>query len=245
MSPFSYLNWAVSKTLCYLFRKMQIPLLKCQGNFRKLQCGKEKLKGLVYLDFLFNFQWNGTLRLRPWWEKGNSLLTMPHASDLNFPTPPQVLPFTSHCTTFPFCFVAIQSLSHVRLFATPWTAAQQVSLTINISLSFLKLTSIELVMPPNHFILCHPLLLLSLIFPSIRVFSNESVINIRWPNYWTFSFSISPSNEYSGLTGLISLLSIRLLRVFSSSTFQKYQYFGVEFSLCSNFHIYKWLLEEA
>ena len=81
----------------------------------------------------------------------------------------------------------------------PWTAAHQASLSVTNSWSLLKLMSIELVMPPNHLILCHPLLLLTSIFPSIRVFSNESVLCIRWPKYWNFSFSISPSNEYSGL----------------------------------------------
>ena len=96
-------------------------------------------------------------------------------------------------------FSSVQSLSRVRLFATPWTAACQASLSITNSRSLLKLMSIESVMPPNHFILCRPLLLLPSIFSSIRVFSNESVLHIRWPKYWSFSFSISPSNEYSGL----------------------------------------------
>ena len=86
-----------------------------------------------------------------------------------------------------------------QLFATPWTATCQASLSIINSWSLLKLVSIESVMPPNHLILCHPLLLLPLIFPSIRVFSKESVLHIRWLKYWSFSFSISPSNEYSGL----------------------------------------------
>ena len=92
-----------------------------------------------------------------------------------------------------------QSLSHVQLFETPWTAACQVSLSISNFQSLLKLMSIESVMPSNHLILCHPLLLLPSIFPSIRVFSSESVFHIRWPKYWIFSFNISPSNEYSGL----------------------------------------------
>ena len=94
---------------------------------------------------------------------------------------------------------SVQSLSRVRLFATPWTAACQASLSITNSQSLLKLMSIELVMPSNHLILCRPLLLTLSIFPSIKVFSSESVLHIRWPKYWTFSFSISPSNEYSGL----------------------------------------------
>jgi len=96
-------------------------------------------------------------------------------------------------------FSSVQSLSCVQLSATPWTAARQDSLSITNSGSLLTLMSIELVMPSNHLILYHPLLLLPSIFPSIRVFSNESVLHIRWPKYWSFSFSISPSNEYSGL----------------------------------------------
>ena len=95
------------------------------------------------------------------------------------------------------CINSVQSLSHVQLFATPWTAARQTSLSITNSQSLLKLTSIELVMPSNHLILCHPLLLMPSIFTSIRVFSSESILHIRWPKYWSFSFS--PSNEYSGL----------------------------------------------
>ena len=96
-------------------------------------------------------------------------------------------------------FSSVQSFSRVRLFVTPWTAARQASLSITHSRSPPKLMSIELVMPSNHLILCCPLLLLPSIFPSIRVFSNESVLHIRWPKHWSFSFSISPSNEYSGL----------------------------------------------
>ena len=96
-------------------------------------------------------------------------------------------------------FSSDQSLSCVQLFATPWTAARQASLSITNSRSLCKLMSIELVMPSNHLILCHPLLLPPSVFPSIRVFSNESTLHIRWPKYWGFSFSISPSNEYSGL----------------------------------------------
>ena len=96
-------------------------------------------------------------------------------------------------------FSSVQSVSHVLLFGTPWTAAHQASLSITNSLSLLKLISINSVMPSNHLILCCPLLLLPSIFPSIRVFSNESVLHIRWPKYWNFSFNISPSYEYSGL----------------------------------------------
>ena len=95
-------------------------------------------------------------------------------------------------------FSSVQSFSRVLLFATLWTAAHQASLSITNSRSLLKLMSIELVMPSNHLILCHPLLLPSVV-PSIRIFSSESVLHNRWPKYWSFSFSISPSNEYSGL----------------------------------------------
>ena len=96
-------------------------------------------------------------------------------------------------------FSSVQSLGPVQLFATPWTAARQASLSITNSQSLLKLMSIESMMPSNHLILCCPLLFPPSMFPSIRVFSKESVLRIRWPKYWSFSFSISPSNEYSGL----------------------------------------------
>jgi len=111
----------------------------------------------------------------------------------------------------PFC--SVQSRSHVRLFATPWTAALQASLSITNSRGPPKLMSIESVMSSNHLILCRPLLLLPSIFPSIRVFSNEPALLIRWPKYWSFSFNISPSNEYPGLTSFrmnwLDLLSVQ------------------------------------
>ena len=113
------------------------------------------------------------------------------------PTRPSVKSYLR--LTESFQFSSVQSLSHVWLFANPWTAAHQASLSITNSQSLLKLMSIELMMPCNHLILCHPLLLLPSVFPSISVFSNESVLHIRWPKYWSFSFIISPSNEYSGL----------------------------------------------
>ena len=103
------------------------------------------------------------------------------------------------CRFFFSFFSSVQSVSRVQLFATPWTVARQASLSITNSWSLPKLMCIELVMPFNHLIPCHPLLLLHSIFPSIRVFSSESVLCIRWPKYWSFSFSISPSNEYLGL----------------------------------------------
>ena len=105
----------------------------------------------------------------------------------------------SHFSSFNFNLSSVQSLSHVWVFATPWTSTHQDSLSITNSPSLLRLMSIESVMPSNHLILCRPLLHWPLIFPSTRVFSNESVLHIRWPKHWSFSFSISPSNEYSGL----------------------------------------------
>ena len=102
-------------------------------------------------------------------------------------------------TSFPSEFVVVQSLNCVQHFANPWTAAHQASLSFTNSRSLPKLMSIELVMPSNHLILCHPILPLPSIFPSIRVFSNESALHIRWPEYWSASFSINPSNEYIGL----------------------------------------------
>ena len=119
---------------------------------------------------------------------------------------------------------------------TPWTAQHQASLSITNSRSLLKLMSIESVMPSNHLILCQPLLLPPSIFPSIRVFSNESVPHIRWPKYWSFSFSISPSNEYSFwmLTVWISLQSKGL----STHTVKKHQYFSTQLPLQSNSHIH-------
>ena len=137
--------------------------------------------------------------------------------------------------------------SHVRLFATPWTTACQASLSITNSRSLPKLTSIELVMPSNHLILCHPPLRLPSIFPSIRVFSNEAALRIRWPKYWSFSFNISPSmntQDWSplGWTGWISLQSKGLSRVFNT-TVQKHQFFSVQLSLWSKSHIHTWLLE--
>ena len=110
-------------------------------------------------------------------------------------------------------FVVVQPLSHVQHFVTSWSAAFQASLSFTISWSLLKLMSIELVMPSNHFVLCCPLLLLPSVFPRIRVFSNESALCIRWPKYWSFSFGIGPSNEYSGLISFridwLNLLAVR------------------------------------
>ena len=133
-------------------------------------------------------------------------------------------------------FSLVQSLSSAQLFATPWTAAGQASLYITNSRSLLKLMSIESVMPFNHLILCHPLLLLPSIPPSIRVFSNEPGLRIRWPKYWSFSFTISPSNEYSGLISFkikwFELLESKgLSRAFPRTTVQKHQFFSAQLSL--------------
>ena len=138
-------------------------------------------------------------------------------------------------------FSSVQSLSHVSLFVTPWTAACQASLSITKSCSLPKLMSIESVMPSNHLTLCHPLLLPPSIFPSIRVFSNESVLLIRWPKYWSFSFNISPSNEHPELISLrmdwLDLLAVQgtlksLLQHHSSkaSIIQCSAFFRVQFS---------------
>ena len=134
-----------------------------------------------------------------------------------------------------FC-TSVQSFSRVQLSVTPLTAALQASLSITNSQSLLKLMSIESVMPTNHLILCHPLLFPPSILSNIRVFSNKSLLHIRWPKYWTLSFSISRSNEYSGLfplglSGWISLLSKGLSRVFSNTTVQKHQFFCTQLSL--------------
>ena len=131
-------------------------------------------------------------------------------------------------------YQSVKFLSCVWFFETPWNEACQASLSITNSWSLLKLMSIELVMPSNHLILCRPLLLPPSIFPSIRVFSNESVLHIRWLKYW--SFSISPYNEYSdwfplGWTGWISLHSKGLSKVFSNTTVQKHQFFSAQLSL--------------
>ena len=135
-----------------------------------------------------------------------------------------------------FSFSSVQSLSRLQLFATPQTAAHQASLSITSSRSLLKLMSIESVMPSNHLILCHPLLLLPSIFSSISIFSNEPVLRIRWLKDWSFTFSISPSSEYSELisfrTDWLDLLAV------PKTTVQKHQFFGIQLSSWSNSHIH-------
>ena len=146
-------------------------------------------------------------------------------------------------------FSSVHLLSHVQLFATPWITARQASLSITNSRSSPKPMSIESVMPSNYLILHCLLLLLPSIFPSIRVFTNESALCIRWPKYWSFSFNISSSNEYSGLISFridswISSLPKGLSRVFSNTTVQKHQFFSAQPSSQSNSHIHTWLLEK-
>ena len=133
-------------------------------------------------------------------------------------------------------FSSFQSLSRVRILATPWTAAWQASPSFTNSWSLLKLKSIKWVMPSNHLILCHPLLLPHSIFPSIRVFPNESVLHIRGPKYWSFCFNISPSNEYSALISFrmdwLDLLAVQgTLKFSSNTTVQKHQLLDTQLSL--------------
>ena len=128
-------------------------------------------------------------------------------------------------------FSSVQLLSRVRFFATPWTAAHQASLSVTNSWSLLKLISIESVIPSNHLIFCRPLFLLPSVFPSIRVFSSESALCIRWPKYWSFSFSISPSNEYSGLISFridwFDLLIVQgILKSLLQHQIQRHLFFG-------------------
>ena len=136
------------------------------------------------------------------------------------------------CSCVSLVLFVVHTLSRVQFFATPWTAANQASLSISNSGNLLKSMSIESVMPSNHLIFCRPLLFLPSIFPSIRVFSNESTLCIMWPKYWHFSFSISPFNGYLGwfplgLTDLTSLQSKGLSTFFSSTTIQKHQFFCI------------------
>ena len=140
-------------------------------------------------------------------------------------------------------FISVQSLSHIQLFATPWIGAHQASLSITNFWILLKIMSIALVMSSNHLILCCPLFLLPLIFPSIRVFSNESAHHIRWPKYWSFtfqhqSFQFRVDFLKGWLTGLISLQSKGLSRVFSNTPIRKHQFLGPQTSLWPNSHIH-------
>ena len=149
--------------------------------------------------------------------------------------------------TLPNCFVVVvQSLSPVWLSVASWTAARQASLSFTISRSFLKLISMESVMPSKHLIFRHPLLLLPSIFPSISVFSNESALCLRWSEYWSFSFIISPSNKYSGLVSfrIDWFVSLQSKGLFSNTTIWKHGLSGAQPSWCSNSHMHTWLLEK-
>ena len=146
-------------------------------------------------------------------------------------------------------FSSVQSLSHVLLFVTPWITAHQASLSITNSQSWLKLMSIEWVMPSSHLILCRPLLLLPPIPLSIRVFSNESTLRMRWPKYWSFSFSICPSNEHPGLISFrmdwLGLLAVQgTLKSLLQHHSSKDQFFGAQLSSQFNSHIHTWPLEK-
>ena len=143
-------------------------------------------------------------------------------------------------------FSSVQSLSRVRLFATPWTSASQASLSITNSRSSLSLTSIESMMPSGHLILCRPPLLLPPSPPSIRVFSSESTLCMRWPKYWSFSFSTSPSNEHPGLVSFrMDWLDLLVVQgTLKGLTVQKHQYFGAQLSSQSNSHIHTWPQEK-
>ena len=142
---------------------------------------------------------------------------------------------------------SVQSLS-VQLFATPWITARQASLSITNSWSSLGVTSSKLVIPSSHLILCRPLFLLPRILPSIRVFSNESTLRMRWPKYWSFSFSIIPSNEHPGLISFrmdwLDLLAVQETQESSPKPQQKHQFFGAQLSSQSNSHIHTWPLEK-
>ena len=160
--------------------------------------------------------------------------------------------FSISCTSVQFSLV--QSFSRIWHVATPWILACQASLSIKNSWSSLKLMSIKSVMPSSHLILCRPLLLLPPVPPSVRVFSNESTLHMRWPKYWNFSFSIIPSKEHPGpisfrevgspLQGWIALQSKGLSRVFSNTAVQKHHFFGNQLSSQSNSHIHTWPLEK-
>ena len=164
--------------------------------------------------------------------------------DLNYPTRDQThVPCIGRWILNQWTTSSVQfsSVTQSCLFGTPWTAAPQASLSITNSRSLLKFISIKSVMPFNHLILCYPLLLPS-ILPSIRVFSSESVLRITWPKYWSFSFSISPSNEYSGLLSFridwFHLLAVQGTLKSLNTTVQKHQFFGMQLSLWSSSHIH-------
>ena len=185
---------------------------------------------------------------------GQPLLPSPLSTALPWTTVNYLWVFSDISQTNPCLFwiqfSSVQSLSRVLLSVTPWTSARQASLSITNSWSLLKLMPIESVMPSSHLILCHPLLFLPPIPPSIRVFSNESTLRMRWPKYWSFSFSISPSSEYPGLISFrmdwLDLLAVQgTLKTLSNTTVQKHQFFSAQLSLWSNSRIHTWPLEKT
>ena len=186
-----------------------------------------------------------------------TLFITPRTKCESWKVPPHSLPTSSLTLVNPFIyflhlwvqFSSVQLLSRVRLFETPWKAARQATLSIANSRSLLKLISIESEMPSKHLILCRPLPLLPSILPSLRVFSNVSVLFIRWPKYWSFSFSVSPSNEYSGLISFrmdwLDLLAVQgTLKSLLQHHSSKHQFFGAQPSSQSNSHIHTWPQEK-
>ena len=152
--------------------------------------------------------------------------------------------WTDKQNTYSELFSSVQFLNHIQLFATPWTVACQAFLSITDSWSLLKFMSIQTVIASNHLILCHPLLLPPSIFPSIRVFPNESVLHIRWPKYWSFSFSISPSNEYSGQISFRMDWFVKgTLKSLLQHQIQNHQDLVLNF-LYGPTHIHTWLLKK-
>ena len=220
---------------------MRLPWTRHSLNTYNEQC---KTWALLYSGQLKRGSY--TQRLTVW------LQTLLKYGDLSFPSSQQFQPsHPDNCSNI--VYRPFSLFNCVQLFVIPWTAARQTSLSITNSRSLLKIMSIELVMLSNHLTLCRPLLLLPSIISSIRIFSNESVLGIRWPKYWSFSFSTSLFTEYSiqikywfplGWAGWISLLSKGLSRIFSSSTICRHHFFGAQPFLLSNSHICTWLLEK-
>ena len=222
----------VSPSICHEVMRLD----DCQ---RQCTCFLRHVLFLFYYYYLFFLWiWNYVRFQLFHWEKDNYLILHNFLRTLGW------LPCMGSCGISQFS--SVQSLSCVWFFATPWIRPRPASLSLTNSRSSLKLMCIKSVMPSSHLILCRPLFLLPPISPSIRVFSNASTLRMRWPKYWSFSFSISPSNEHLGLISSmdcwISLQSTGLSRVFSNTTVQNHQFFGAQLSSQSNFHIHKWPL---
>ena len=231
---------------CACSKSARLMVLVCQG----FQTKYHRVGGLNNIGLFSHGSGDWKCNIEVQADQGLSPLHA-HSHLLTFPS-------HGHHTVCPWClllcsnfirtlviigFSSVQWLSRIQLFASPWTAACQASLSITNSRSLLKLMSIESVMPSNHLILCHSLLLPPSIFPSTKGFSNESVLCITWPKYRSFSFSINPSNEYSGLISFrmdwLDLLAVKgTLKLFTNTTVQKHQFFGAQLSLQSNSHIH-------